>query len=96
MEASEVLLTIAEMAIGLAGFSGVVLAFTYQGRLRPSDRYRFIGLFTQALTVALLCFVPFGFHYASLVGVSIWRGSSSVMVLLTLISAWLTAVRLLP
>ena len=96
MEASDVLLTIAEMAIGLAGFSGVVLAFTYQGRLRPTDRYRFIGLFTQALTVALLCLVPFGFHHAGQVGTAIWRGSSAVAVLFWLFSAWLTAVRLFP
>jgi hypothetical protein len=96
VEASDVLLTIAEMAIGLAGFSGVVLAFTYQGRLRPTDRYRFVGLFTQALTVALLCLVPFGFHHAGEVGTAIWRGSSAGAVLFWLFGAWLTAVRLFP
>ena len=96
MEASDVLLTIAEMAIGLAGFSGVVLAFTHQGRLSATDRYRFIGLFTQALTVALLCLVPFGFHHAGQAGAAIWRGSSAVAVLFWLFSAWLTAVRLFP
>ena len=96
MEASDVLLTIAEMAIGLAGFSGVVLAFTYQGRLRPADRYRFLGLFTQALTVAFLCLVPFGFYHAGYAGDAIWRGSSAVAVLFWLFSAWLTAVRLFP
>jgi hypothetical protein len=96
VEASDVLLTIAEMAIGLAGFSGVILAFTYHGRLSPTDRYRFIGLFTQALTVALLCLVPFGFHYADQVGAAIWRGSSAVAVVFWLFSAWLTRVRLFP
>jgi len=96
MEASDVLLTIPEMAIGLAGFSGVILAFTYQGRLRPTDRFRFIGLFTQALTVALLSLVPFGFHHAGQVGETIWRGSSAVAVLFWLFMGWLTAVRFRP
>ncbi len=44
MEASDELLTIAELAVGLAGFSGVVVAFTRQGELSLTDRYRFIGL----------------------------------------------------
>ena len=96
MEASDELLTIAELAIGLAGFSGVVVAFTYRGELRATDRYRFIGLFTQALTVALLSFVPFGFHHADQVGAAIWRASSGLAVLFWLFSAWLIGTRLRP
>jgi hypothetical protein len=34
MEAREELLTIAEIAVGLAGFSGVVVAFLQRGGLR--------------------------------------------------------------
>ena len=94
MEASDELLTIAELAIGLAGFSGVVVAFVYRGELLPTDRYRFIGLFTQALTVALLSFVPFSFYHAGQVGAAIWRASSGVAVFFWLFNAWLIAARL--
>ena len=94
MEASDELLTIAELAIGLAGFSGVVAAFTHRGGFGPTDRYRFVGLFSQALTVSLLAFVPFGFHHAGQVGEVIWRGSSAVAVLLWVLNAWLIGSRL--
>ncbi len=96
MVASDELLTIAELAIGLAGFSGVVIAFSYRGKLRPTDRYRFVGLFTQALTVAFLSFVPFGFYHAGQVGPAIWRASSGVAVLFWLFNTWLIAARLRP
>ena len=64
MEASDELLTIAELAIGLAGFSGVVIAFAHQGGLRAVDRFFFIALISIAGTAALLAFVPGVFHRA--------------------------------
>lgn len=96
IEASDELLTISELAIGLAGFAGVVVAFADRGELRQSDRYRFIGLFSQALTVALLSFVPFGFHHAGQVGGAIWRASSGVAIVFFLFHAWLIGVRVRP
>ena len=96
MEASDELLTIAELAIGLAGFSGVVVAFTYRGKLGPADRFRFLGLFSQALTIALLAFVPFGFHHAGQVGATMWRASSGIAVLFWVLNAWLMASHLIP
>ena len=80
MEASEELLTIAELAIGLAGFSGVVVAFNRGGGLRPTDRFRFIALFTSALSVLVVAFVPFGFHHAGQTGRVLWMGSSAVQL----------------
>ena len=40
MTASDELLTLAELAIGLAGFAGVVAAFAYRGELAAIDRMR--------------------------------------------------------
>ncbi len=80
MEASEELLTISELAIGLAGFSGVVVAFTRGGALRPTDRFRFITLFTSALSVLVVAFVPFGFHHAGQTGPTLWMASSAVQL----------------
>ena len=80
MEASGELLTIAELAIGLAGFSGVVVAFTRGKGLRPTDRYRFIALFSLAISALVLAFVPFGFHHAGQAGSALWMRSSVVML----------------
>ena len=77
MEASEELLTIAELAIGLAGFSGVVVAFNRGGGLRPTDSFRFIALFCSALSVLVVAFVPFGFHYAGQAGPALVLGNGS-------------------
>ncbi len=96
MEGSDELLTIAELAVGLAGIAGLVVAFTHHGSLFPTDRYRFIVLFSQALFVAILAFVPFGFHHAGKVGPALWSASSGVMVVLWVCSAWWVGVHLRP
>ena len=46
MGAEDALFTIAEMAIGVAGFSAIVAAFTGHGPLTLTDRRRFVWLFT--------------------------------------------------
>ncbi len=96
MEESDELLTIAELAVGLAGIGGLVVAFTRQGRLSAIDRFRFIVLFSQALFVAVLAFVPFGFHHAGRAGPALWSASSGVMVVLWVCSAWWVGVHLRP
>ncbi len=96
MEGSDELLTIAELAVGLAGIAGLVVAFTRHGRLLPTDRFRFIVLFSQALFVAALAFVPFGFHHAGQAGPALWSASSGVMVVLWVCTAWWVGVHLRP
>ncbi len=96
MEGSDELLTIAELAVGLAGIAGLIVAFTRHGRLLPIDRYRFIVLFSQALFVATLTFVPFGFHHAGRAGPALWSASSGVMVVLMVCTAWWVGVHLRP
>ena len=96
MKGSDELLTIAELAVGLAGIAGLVVAFTRHGRLLPTDRFRFIVLFSQALFVAALAFVPFGFHHAGQAGPALWSASSGIMVLLWVCSAWWVGVHLRP
>ena len=81
MEASNELLVIAELAIGLAGFSGVVVAFRRNEGLRAPERFLFISLITTALSAGFLAFVPFVFHHAGQSGPTLWMSSSAVMVL---------------
>jgi hypothetical protein len=88
MEGSDELLTIAELAVGLAGIAGLVVAFTRDGRLLPTDRYRFILLFSLALFAAALAFVPFGFHHAGKAGPALWSASISLLLQIANFIGW--------
>ena len=94
MAGAEALLTIAEMAIGLAGFSAVVAAFTIHGELTPTDRSRFLWLFTTAFVAALLAFVPTILSEAGLADATLWRASSGTMIVMWLISTGIFVVPL--
>jgi len=56
---TEALATIAEVAIGLAGFSGivVVLSRTYERRLTPLERYRLFILLVPSLATTFLALI---------------------------------------
>ncbi len=95
MAGADALFTIAEMAIGLAGFSAVVAAFTTHGELTSTDRSRFVLLFTTAFVAALLAFVPTILNETGLADATLWRTSSGIMILVWLISTVPFAVGLL-
>ncbi len=94
MPGADALLAIAEMAIGLAGFSAVVGAFTRHGELSRPDRYRFFWLFATAFVAALLAFVPVVIMEAGYSGPWVWRTASAIMVGIWLIQigAWLVVL----
>jgi len=94
MSGGDALLAIAEIAIAIAGFSGVVSAFTLHGTLARPDRSRFIWLFVTASVAALLAFVPIVLSQTGLTNDVLWRASSGIMVAAWLISMglWLAAV----
>jgi hypothetical protein len=81
VQASDELLTIAELAIGLTGFSGVVAAFTHRSGLGELERYLFVILFTVGLSAVFVAFVPFGFHDRGTAGPVLWFGSSVVALI---------------
>ena len=76
MQASDELLTLAELAIGLAGFSGVVVAFAHRGQLTAIDRWRFAALLSLSMGAVVVAFVPSLLHLSGIVGASLWRASS--------------------
>ena len=80
MVGSDSLLTTAELAIAIAGFSAVIAVFANHGRLSQDDRSRFFWLFTTAFVAALLAYVPIVLSQAGLSGPPLWRVSSSIMV----------------
>ena len=81
MRATDELLTIAELAIALAGFSAVVVAFTHRGSLRDAERFYFAALLATAGSAVLLSFVPFLFSHAGFLGPSLWLRASVAMIL---------------
>lgn len=75
------MLNIAQIAVGLAGVSGVVAAFLQRGGLPAADRLRFVALFATAFIALILAFVPIALWYAGLEQVLLWRLSSALMTL---------------
>ena len=92
MQASDELLTIAELAIALAGFSGVVVAFAHQGKLTAIDRSRFAGLLSLSMGAAVVAFVPSLLHFLGLAGPALWRGSSVAFIVIAVLFLTLVAV----
>ena len=83
MQASEELLTIAELAIALAGFSGVVVAFGHKGQLTAIDRMRFFCLLTLSVGVAVMAFLPAVLHLLGISGSLLWRVPSTVFLVVS-------------
>jgi hypothetical protein len=83
VRASEELLAVAELAIALAGFSGVVVAFARDGKLSPVDRWRFAGLLSVAMGAAAIAFVPSILHHLGVSAGALWRASSVVLLLVS-------------
>ncbi len=94
MQASDELLTIAELAVALAGFSGVVVAFAHQGKLTTLDRWRFAGLLLLSMGAAVIAFVPSLLHFLGLTGPALWRGSSVAYLVVAVLFLTLFTPRL--
>lgn len=80
MNATNELLAIAQIAVALAGFSGVVAAFFQQGGLLLADRIRFVGIFSVAFLALTLAFLPIALEHLGVGSRRLWSVSSFVMV----------------
>jgi hypothetical protein len=78
---AEVLLAVAQIAIGLAGFSGVVAAFSRSREFHVEDRVRFLMLICGTFAVILLAFVPLLLDLGGLDESQVWRWSSGAWLL---------------
>lgn len=58
MELRDELMTVAELAVGIAGFSAVVVAFLHGGHLNENESTRFRALIVTAGCTVGLAFVP--------------------------------------
>ncbi|MFV1979011.1 MAG: hypothetical protein ACC649_06630, partial [Myxococcota bacterium] len=80
VEFREELLTVAELAVGIAGFSAVVAAFSRRDTYDYRDVVRFLILFTTAGVAIALAFVPSILSDLGLSGPRLWRTASLIMI----------------
>ena len=80
MQDSDLLQTIAEIAIALTGFTGVVavLGERARGKWRAVDLFRFNNLLTNSIGALFLAFVPILIHKLGVSEVTAWRLSSGL------------------
>jgi hypothetical protein len=82
IQGGEVLLALAQIAVALAGFSGVVAAFSRSREFRVEDRVRFLMLVGGAFTNILLSLVPFLLDMIGFTEANVWRWSSGAWILI--------------
>jgi hypothetical protein len=97
MDEEGLLLTIAEVSIGFAGFAGIVALFGRRagGIWSIADRLRFNSLVRHALLSLFAAFLPLAIHYVDPDHGSPWRLSSSVFGVVFLLLFW-TGCRRIP
>ena len=84
MENAGILQLVAELALGVLGFSGVVAVLGRRsvGEWAPVDRFRFFGMVQITVVVLILAVLPFPFYSAGFASQAIWGSCSGVAVVL--------------
>lgn len=89
---SDAFLTLAELAVAIAGFSGIILVFVERPeRMRAEDRIRIFQLLSVSITSVPLALIPYALALMGLRDALVWRISSGIAALNHLV---LTAVYL--
>ena len=85
MEGASTLELLAELAVGVLGFTGIVAAIGQRasGEWTPFDQIRFFSMVFVGALVIILALLPFPLHYAGLEAASLWSWSSGVGALLS-------------
>ena len=80
MEGAEILATVAQIAVTLAGFTGIVVVLGDPGaRLVPIQTYRVAILLVLSLGAMTLALIPSALFLAGLRGASVWRPASALL-----------------
>jgi hypothetical protein len=78
--------TYAQVAIGLAGFSSILIALSGRPSLwGPIDSFRITILLTSSFLSVLLSLLPITLAFFSMADASVWRISLAVLALATLV-----------
>ena len=86
VDAPDVLLGLAETAVGIAGFAGVAAAVMLSRSIERDDQFRFLCLFASALSVVFLAFTPVLLELAGIRGERLWAWSSSAFIAVALVA----------
>ena len=94
----DALLTIAQIALGFAGFTGVVSAFRSPQTWGSLESFRLARMLDSSLYALLLALVPPGLAGAGLSPVATWRIASALFAVALLFRLWraFAAIRALP
>ncbi len=84
MEGGDELSVLAEIAIALAGFSGIVVAVQSRDHAHPWDTYRAVALLLTGFSMLVQVLLPSVIHSFGVSGPSLWRLSSALCVMVTL------------
>jgi hypothetical protein len=87
MEGASTLELLAELAIGVLGFSGLVAALGRRasGEWSFRDRLRFFSMIFIGASVVALALIPFPLYHAGISAESLWGWSSGIGMLLILL-----------
>lgn len=92
--ASDALLTLAEVAVGLVGFTGIVLALTRgDTAVSASEALQLKELIRGGLAGVGLALLPVGAELAGAGGPALWRTVSAAHVVLVLVGPWFILTR---
>lgn len=77
MDATEALSTVAQLALGLVGFTGVVIALDREpAKVSRVDAYRLNVLIFSSSAAMFLALIPLGLEFLNLKEVDIWKLSN--------------------
>jgi hypothetical protein len=84
MEAESILLSIAEISVAFAGFSGVVAVFGRRssGKWRRGDILRFWQMIEVSLSMLIFALLPFIFHHTGMTAQRTWPACSAILALI--------------
>lgn len=83
MQSFDVAATIAEVAIGLAGFSGLALVLGQRrDRLTPIEKYRIVLLLTPSVMALFLALAPLVLLETGIRPTALWRAASGAQALI--------------
>lgn len=86
MDTSALLLSLSQMALAIAGFSGITIAFIrIPGRLSDLERYRLAWLFGGSFGAMFLALVPIALQVVGVPGIAAVRAASGGLAAYTLI-----------
>jgi hypothetical protein len=86
MNGAEILTTIAQLAVGVIGFSGIAIALNrHPGRLNDWEAFRVLILFANGFAATFLSLVPFAFFYLDWSDATVWRVSSGLCALFEIV-----------